>query len=240
MSYNLDEKLGDNHYNCPIVAYYPELIKTNIDSIKKVNFINDYVGLHRKVSFTRKILKILKKYSPDITLFSVIKATQKAYKEYKNYRAKVLKKGEEILSLAKKYKKQVILLCGRPYHIDPEINHNINKLITFLGAFLLTEDSVPCVKGKKGNLEVLNQWTYQSRIYNAAKFSLKEKNINVVQLISFGCGTDSIVSDEVKRIVNKEKKVYTGIKIDENSNLGAIKIRMRSLLDTALNESSEF
>jgi len=232
MSYNLDEKLGDNHYNCPIVAYYPELIKTNIGSIKKVNFINDYVGLHRKFDFTRKIFKILKKYFPDINFFSVIKATQKAFKEYKNYRNKVLEKGQEILNLAKKYKKQIILLCGRPYHIDPEINHNINKLITALGAFLLTEDSVPYIKGKKENLEVLNQWTYQSRLYNAARFSLKEKNINVVQLISFGCGTDSIVSDEVKRIVSGGGKIYTGIKIDENSNLGAIKIRLRSLLET--------
>lgn len=232
MSYNLDEKLGDNHYNCPIVAYYPELIKTNIGSIKKVNFINDYVGLHRKFDFTRKIFKILKKYFPDITLFSIINATQKAYKEYKHYRTKVLEKGKEILSLAKKYKKQIILLCGRPYHIDPEINHNINKLIMSLGAFLLTEDSIAFMKDKKESLEVLNQWTYQSRLYNAAKFSLKEKSINLVQLISFGCGTDSIVSDEVKRILNAEEKIYTGIKIDENSNLGAIKIRLRSLLET--------
>ena len=222
-----------NLLNSVIPKWELEKIATKLTTTFPYSYVayeDDWYEFH--LILTRKIFKILKKYFPDITLFSIINATQKAYKEYKNYRTKVLEKGKEILSLAKKYKKQIILLCGRPYHIDPEINHNINKLIMSLGAFLLTEDSIPFVKCKKEKLEVLNQWTYQSRLYNAARFSLKEKNINVVQLISFGCGTDSIVSDEVKRILNAGEKIYTGIKIDENSNLGAIKIRLRSLLET--------
>ncbi len=237
MSYNLNEKTGDNHYNCPIVAYYPEVIKANIKDLERVNFINDYVGLHRKYDFTKKIFNILCKYFKNVKFTNVITAVYNAYKEYEKYKKKIKSKGNEILNLAQKYSKPVILLAGRPYHIDPQINHNINKLITSLGAFVITEDAVNYNDVCSENLAVLNQWTYQSRIYKAAEFVVNRENVNLVQLISFGCGTDSIVSDEVKRILTNGKKIYTGIKIDENSNLGAIKIRLRSLKETVLGKS---
>ncbi len=231
MSYNLDEKIGDNHYNCPIVAYYPETIKANIKDLARVNFINSYVGLHRKYDFTKRIFSILRKYFKNIKFANVIAAVYNAYKEYEKYKKKIKSKCNEILNLSLKYKKQVILLAGRPYHTDPQVNHNINELITSLDAFVITEDAINCKGLPSENLDVLNQWTYQARIYKAAEFVVNRENVNLVQLISFGCGTDSIVSDEVKRILNNGKKIYTGIKIDENSNLGAIKIRLRSLID---------
>ena len=230
MTYNLDEDLGDNHYNCPVVAYYPEVIRSNVGDLKKINFMSDYVGLHRPKDFVKKMHGILSAHYNGISLKDVKKATDKAYEEYYSFMNKIHVKGMEYLKEAKAQDKPVIILCGRPYHLDEEINHGIDKLICECGATVITEDSVsPLVE--KFPTTVLNQWTYHSRLYAAAKYVAKQndKDLNIVQLVSFGCGVDAITTDEMRTILERDGKIYTQIKIDEISNPGAVKIRLRSL-----------
>jgi len=228
MSYNLDEGLGDNHYNCPVVAYYPEVISANMSALNGSNFIHDYVGIHRKHDFPIKMHTILKKYFDGISLTEVKTAAKAAYAEYDNYFAKIRAKGDEIIALATKQKKQIIVLCGRPYHLDSEVNHGIDKLITSLDAAIISEDVLSC-KVERFPTAVLNQWTYHARLYAAAKYIGDKPNMNLVQLVSFGCGVDAITTDEVRTILEANDKIYTQIKIDEITNLGAVKIRLRSL-----------
>ena len=230
MSYNIDEKLGDNNYNCPVVAYYPEVIRSNVGELKKLNFMNDYLGLHRPKDFSKKIYSILCNKFGSISFDEVKNASDKAYEEYHNYMKKIHHKGLEYLKEAKENDKPVIVLCGRPYHLDEEINHGIDKLICECGATVITEDSVsPLVN--KFPTGVLDQWTYHSRLYAAAKYvaKLADKDVNIVQLVSFGCGVDAITTDEMRAILESDGKIYTQIKIDEISNPGAVKIRLRSL-----------
>ncbi len=230
MTYNLNEDLGDNHYNCPVVAYYPEVIRSNVADLKKLNFMWDYVGLHRPKDFAKKIYEILNAKFSDINKSDVKKAADKAYAEYNSFMNKIHVKGMEYLETAKKNDRPVIVLCGRPYHLDEEINHGIDKLICECGATVITEDSVsPLVE--KFPTTVLNQWTYHSRLYAAAKYVAKknDKDLNIVQLVSFGCGVDAITTDEMRTILERDGKIYTQIKIDEISNPGAVKIRLRSL-----------
>ena len=228
MSYNFDEGLGDNHYNCPVVAYYPEVISANMPELDGVTFIHDYVGIHRKHDFPIKMQEILAKYFSNISLPEVKEAAAKAYAEYDSYLAKIRAKGDEMIEQAEKENKQIIILSGRPYHLDPEINHGIDKLITSLGAAVISEDVVSA-KVDKFTTGVLNQWTYHSRLYAAAKYVGDKPNMNLVQLVSFGCGVDAITTDEVREILENNNKIYTQIKIDEITNLGAVKIRLRSL-----------
>ena len=230
MTYNLNEDLGDNHYNCPVVAYYPEVIRSNVADLKKLNFMWDYVGLHRPKDFAKKIYEILNAKFSGINKSDVKKAADKAYAEYNSFMNKIHVKGMEYLETAKKNDRPVIVLCGRPYHLDEEINHGIDKLICECGATVITEDSVsPLVE--KFPTTVLNQWTYHSRLYAAAKYVAKknDKDLNIVQLVSFGCGVDAITTDEMRTILERDGKIYTQIKIDEISNPGAVKIRLRSL-----------
>lgn len=228
MSYNFDEGISDNHYNCPVVAYYPEVISANMRCLDECNFIHDYVGIHRKHDFPKKITHILQKSFTGITYGEVKKAAKKAYEAYYAYLNNIRAKGDEMIKEAEKQGKQIIILSGRPYHLDPEINHGINRLITSLGAAVISEDVVSC-KVKRFHTEVLNQWTYHSRLYAAAKYIGDKPDMNLVQLVSFGCGVDAITTDEVRRILEKNDKIYTQIKIDEITNLGAVKIRLRSL-----------
>lgn len=239
MSYNIDEGLGDNHYNCPVVAYYPEVIGANVPALERVKFIKDYVGIHRKKDFPIKIHAILEREFGHMDLKLVKKAASMAYKEYDSYMSKIRKKGKEYLAIAKKENMPVIVLSGRPYHLDSEINHGIDNLICDCGAVLITEDSV-CDQVEKFKTTVLNQWTYHSRLYAAAKYIADsgDKNINLVQLVSFGCGVDAITTDEVRKILEKKNRIYTQIKIDEITNLGAVKIRLRSLFAAIENEES--
>ena len=229
LSYNIDEGLGDNHYNCPVVAYYPEVIKNNMGDIEKVTFIKDYLGIHRKKDFPKKAHEALSKYFDDITLGEVKNAAAKAYDEYDRYFERVRKQGDEIIRQAEEKGMQIIVLSGRPYHIDPEINHGIDKLISGFNVAIVSEDVVSC-RVEKFRTTVLNQWTYHSRLYAAAKYISDKDNMNLVQLVSFGCGVDAITTDEVREILEKSGKIYTQIKIDEITNLGAVKIRLRSLL----------
>ena len=228
MSYNFDEKLGDNHYNCPVVAYYPEVISANMRCLDKCHFIHDYVGIHRKHDFPKKMAGILRKYVPDISDREVRAAARLAYREYDAYLAKVRAEGDRMIAEARKRNMQIIILSGRPYHLDSEINHGIDKLITSLGAAVISEDVVSC-KVRRFSTKVLNQWTYHARLYAAAKYVGDKPDMNLVQLVSFGCGVDAITTDEVRRILEENGKIYTQVKIDEITNLGAVKIRLRSL-----------
>jgi predicted nucleotide-binding protein (sugar kinase/HSP70/actin superfamily) len=235
MSYNINENLGDNHFNCPIVAYYPEVIASNMKRLRQLRFIHDYVGLQRPKELPKKLPAIISNHFEDISLSEVRTAVKAAYKEYASFEAKIHAKGEEYLKLAETEKLPVIILSGRPYHLDGEINHGIDKLICGCGAVLISEDALVNLY-EKAPVAVLNQWTYHSRLYGAARYIVKSgnKNINLVQLVSFGCGLDAITTDEVRRILNGGDRIYTQIKIDEITNLGAVKIRIRSLF-AALN-----
>ena len=230
MSYNFDEEKGDNCYNCPVVAYYPEVIAANVHALEGTKFIYDYVGVHRPKDFYKKMQKILKRYFPEIPIAEVKAASKAAYEERDRYLKNVRDKGLEFLREAEARKMPVIILAGRPYHLDPEVNHGIEKLICDCGAAVLCEDSVSD-EVDKFSVAVLNQWTYQARMYAAAKFVAENKNpdINLVQLVSFGCGLDAITTDEVRSILEESGRIYTQIKIDEIANLGAVKIRIRSL-----------
>lgn len=230
LSYNFDEGLGDNHYNCPVVAYYPEVLEANIKALHDVKFIYEYLGIHRRKDFTKKFHAVLEKYFGKFKFSDVAMACNYAYEEHEKHMRLVRMEGRKYLRIANRENKPVIVLAGRPYHLDPEINHGIDKLICDLGAVVVTEDSVSDI-APHVNTKVLNQWTYHSRMYAAAQYvaDQQDPNLNLVQLVSFGCGVDAITTDEVRRILEEQDKIYTQIKIDEITNLGAVKIRLRSL-----------
>ena len=231
MSYNVDEHLGDNHYNCPVVAYYPEVIKANVRDLGSIKFIYDFIGLNNRKYFPKRFGQILEKYFGKYPQSAIKAAADAAYAEYEGHMADIRRKGAEYIEIAKQHKMPVIVLSGRPYHVDPEINHGIDDLICDLGAVVVTEDSVSANE-TKFKTTVLNQWTYHSRLYAAAKFVSEapgDCSINLVQLVSFGCGVDAVTSDETRAIIERSGKIYTLIKIDEITNTGAVKIRLRSL-----------
>ena len=228
MSYNNDEGIGDNHYNCPVVAYYPELLAANVPALKKTRFLDPYVGLWRHKDCAKRLSALFE------TEFGIPKEETKAavaaaYDAYNAYVEDIHATGEKYIEEAKAQGKPIIVMAGRPYHIDPEINHGINDLITSFGFVLITEDTLAYREGYETRT-VLNQWTFQSRMYNAARYVCTQKDMQMVQLVSFGCGTDAITTDELRSILEKGGKLYTQLKIDDITNLGAVKIRIRSLM----------
>ena len=232
MSYNVDENKGDNHFNCPVVAYYPEVIKANVKALDKTKFICDFVGLDNKKFLPRRMGEILEKHFGIKFKSQELKnAVELSYTEYEKHMNELRQKGAEFLKIAKEKNMPVIVLAGRPYHVDPEINHGIDDLICSLGAVVITEDSVSHLVGKFKST-VLNQWTYHSRLYAAAKYVTLPHDVemNLVQLVSFGCGVDAVTTDETRSILESAGKIYTQIKIDEITNTGAVKIRLRSLM----------
>ena len=234
LTYNLDEGLGENHYNCPVVAYYPEVIAGNCPELESTTFIYDYVGIHRPKDFVGKMTGILAKYFAGIKKGEVQAAADAAYAEYYHHMAQIRAKGEEIIEKARAEGRRIIVLAGRPYHVDPEVNHGIDTLITRYGAAVITEDSISN-RVEKFPTTVLNQWTYHSRLYAAAKYCTTQPDMDLVQLVSFGCGVDAITTDETREILQAGGKLYTQLKIDEITNLGAVNIRLRSLF-AALDE----
>ena len=234
LTYNLDEGLGENHYNCPVVAYYPEVIAGNCPELESTTFIYDYVGIHRPKDFVGKMTGILAKYFAGIKKGEVQAAADAAYAEYYRHMAQIRAKGEEIIEKARAEGRRIIVLAGRPYHVDPEVNHGIDTLITRYGAAVITEDSISN-RVEKFPTTVLNQWTYHSRLYAAAKYCTTQPDMDLVQLVSFGCGVDAITTDETREILQAGGKLYTQLKIDEITNLGAVNIRLRSLF-AALDE----
>jgi predicted nucleotide-binding protein (sugar kinase/HSP70/actin superfamily) len=239
MSYNIDEKLGDNHYNCPIVAYYPQNILNNVGKIKNVNFISDFIAIDDKKEFEIKIRKVLETRfkNQKFSKSEISKASDLAFKEYDKYLADIRALGQEYIKEAREKGKEIIVLSGRPYHQDPQVNHGIDKLIASMGAYVISEESISNLN-EQFPVHVLNQWTYHSRLYSAAKYCTHEDDMNLVQLVSFGCGVDAITTDECKLILESKDKIYTQIKIDEITNLGAVKIRLRSLF-AALKQKKE-
>lgn len=227
MSYNVDEGGSDNHYNCPVVAYYPELLKANMPQLNDQNFIYPYLDINRKNHTAKALARALHRFG--ITKDQIYAVLNKAYSEQVRYRKKVEAKTQEIILDARKQGKKIIVLAGRPYHIDPEINHGIHKLIASLGLAVVTEDGVAALNPVPP-LDVLNQWTYHSRMYRAAQYVTTQPDMQLVQLVSFGCGIDAVTTDEVRAILEEKGKLYTQLKIDEINNLGAAKIRLRSLV----------
>ncbi|MGN0643274.1 MAG: acyl-CoA dehydratase activase [Huintestinicola sp.] len=225
-SYNIDEGQSDNHYNCPVVAYYPELLKANIPELTADNFVYPYIDINLERHFTETICRSFAKYN--LSKKDVKAAWEYAFTVWEEYRQDIVKKGSEIIEEARKNNMPIIVLSGRPYHVDPEINHGIHKLMTSLGMAVITEDSVAHLADTP-KLTVLNQWTYHSRLYRAAQYVTTQKDMQLVQLVSFGCGIDAITTDEVRSILESHGKLYTQLKIDEINNLGAVKIRLRSL-----------
>ena len=228
MPYNFDEGKSDNNYNCPVVAYYPELLAANVPDLKKVRYFNPYFGLHRPRDFAKRAEAWFAEQFqiPKRETAAAVKAAYAAYDDYKN---DLRAKAQEFIAQARKEERPILIVAGRPYHMDPEINHGINDLITSYGFVLITEDSVAYLEDKAPR-HVLNQWTYHARMYNAARYACTQPDMEVIQLGSFGCGIDAITGDEMRSILEDGGKLYTQLKIDDINNLGAVKIRIRSLM----------
>ncbi len=226
-SYNLDEQCSTNHYNCPVVAYYPELLKANNERLTNQNFIMPYLDLNEMSNTVTRLCQALKAYK--VRKGEAKRALAVGFERLESYHYSVKNRALYIMEQAKAQNKQIVVLAGRPYHLDNEINHGINKLLTSLNLAVLSEDSV-YDQGDLVKVNVLNQWTYHARLYRAADFVCKNDNMHLVQLVSFGCGLDAITTDEVRSIMERNDKLYTQIKIDEINNLGVVKIRLRSML----------
>ncbi len=226
MSYNLDEGGSDNHLNCPVVAYYPELLKANNPRLSNENFIHPYLDLNIRKNVVKVMGQALRKYN---VKGKIPEAVNKAYEALETYHNTVTRKAIEIIDQARAEGRKIIVIAGRPYHIDKEINHGIHKLVSSLGMAVITEDSIAGLADTP-KLGVLNQWTYHSRLYRAAKYVTTQPDMQLIQLVSFGCGIDAVTGDEERQILESRGKLYTQLKIDEINNLGAARIRLRSLV----------
>ena len=222
---------ADNHYNCPIVISYSEVLKNNIEELrsKDIQFLNPFLPFDAK-NLTKRILELDEFKQFNFTKKELLDAANKAEIEYQNCRNDIHNKGKETLEYIEKNNLKGIVLAGRPYHVDPEINHGIDTLITSLGLCVLTEDSIANLTEAKRPLRVVDQWMFHARLYAAAEFVGKHDNLELIQLNSFGCGVDAVTTDQVEEILSSYEKMYTLIKIDEVNNLGAVRIRIRSLL----------
>ena len=230
-----EQQAADDHYNCPIVTSYPEVIKNNMDILKERNikFLSPFISLDNNKKLVSRLTDELACF--DIHKNEIAKAAEKAWIETEKVKLDIQNKGEEVVEYIRRTGKKGIVLAGRPYHIDPEINHGIPSVITDFDMPVLTEDSVAHLGIVERPLRIVDQWVYHSRLYAAASFVAKEPNIELIQLNSFGCGLDAVTSDQVQEILGNSGKIYTTLKIDEGNNLGAARIRIRSL-KAALNE----
>ena len=237
LTYNVNEKAGDNFYNCPVVAYYSELLQGNVEELEGTRFLYPYLNINDARELTRELSDYLGRYFQGITRREVARAVEAGFEARAAYAERVREEGEKAILYARSHNKRIMVLSGRPYHIDSEIGHGIDKLGVALGFVVVSEDSV-CHLAEKHSVNVLNQWTYHARLYRAAEFAANNDDVELVQLVSFGCGVDAITTDEVRRILESRGKFYTQIKIDEITNLGAVNIRLRSLLG-ALEEKAK-
>lgn len=221
---------ADGSFNCPIVASYSENIKNNVEALKEKNirFMNPFLSFENKEVLSKRLFEEFKEFS--ISFSEIAHAVEEGWIEWAHFRRDMHEKGKETLKLLKEKNMTGIVLAGRPYHIDPEINHGIPELIAGYKIAVLTEDSVAHLGNVERPLVVRDQWVYHSRLYEAAAFVKTQQNLEYVQLNSFGCGLDAVTTDEVKTILNAAGKIYTSLKIDEVNNLGAARIRIRSLI----------
>lgn len=222
---------ANNHYNCPIVTSYAENIKNNMEELETehINFMNPFLALDNEEALKTRLFEEMEKHF-SISSEEVNHAVTMAYKELSRARTDIQNKGEEVLAYLAETGRTGIVLCGRPYHIDPEINHGIPELINSYGIAVLTEDSISHLSKVERPINVSDQWMYHSRLYSAANYAKGNKQLEVIQLNSFGCGLDAVTTDTVKDILTKSGRIYTVLKIDEVNNLGAARIRIRSLI----------
>ncbi len=228
-----DNNGGDNHYNCPVVATYSEVIKNSVPELREtVRFLNPFLPIFNEKRMAERLYEEFSAALPDfnITKHEIESALEKAYAEDATFKAEMRKKGEETLNFLKENGKRGIVLAGRPYHVDPEINHGLPEMISGYGFAVLTEDSVAHLGEVVRPIRVVDQWTYHTRLYAAAHIVGANECLELVQLNSFGCGLDAITTDEVQEILRSFGKLYTCLKIDEVNNLGAARIRLRSLI----------
>ncbi len=231
LTYNIDEGRSDNHYNCPVVAYYSELLHGNMESLRSVRFFYPYLNVNSVKECANELWRYLKAHDPEggYTKQDCRKAVENGMRQYHSYMTAVRAEGERAVQFARETGRRILILAGRPYHIDPEICHGIDKLALSLGFVVVSEDSISHL-APVPPVQVLNQWTYHSRLYAAAQFASENPDVELVQMVSFGCGVDAITTDEVRAILESHKKLYTQLKIDEITNLGAVRIRLRSML----------
>ena len=220
-----------NHYNCPMVTSYAENIKNNVESLTdhKVHFRNPFMAFTNEEILTKRLVEEFTR-DQSIPEKEIRAAAHKAWQELIASRQDMEKKGEEVIAWLKETGHHGIVLAGRPYHVDPEINHGIPELITSYGFAVLTEDSVSHLGRVDRPLIVTDQWMYHSRLYEAASYVKTQPNLDLIQLNSFGCGLDAVTTDQVNDILTRSGKIYTLLKIDEVNNLGAARIRVRSLI----------
>ncbi|WP_294155146.1 2-hydroxyacyl-CoA dehydratase [uncultured Clostridium sp.] len=220
---------ADNNYNCPMVISYPEVIRNNMDELmhENINFMQPFLSLNNPKELVKRIYQEFKSFN--VSLEEAKKAVECAVKEREIYKNDIRNKGEEVIRYLKENNKRGIVLCGRPYHIDPEINHGIPEIINSYGMAVMTEDSVSHLGKINEELRVVDQWVYHSRLYRAASYIAQEPCLDIIQLNSFGCGLDAVTTDQVSEIISAKGKIYTVLKIDEGNNLGAARIRIRSL-----------
>lgn len=231
----VEHQANANHYNCPVVAGYSETIRNNVDHLdhpdsKYIPFLNPFLSLNNPKTMAHVLHETLASYGIDKS--AIQHAIACGFQALDDYHHDIQQQGRLALNYIREHHIKGIVLAGRPYHIDPEINHGIDKLITAEGFALFSEDSICHFDHQDLSLRVVNQWTYHSRLYHAAHFVSTHSELELVQLTSFGCGLDAITSDQVQEILKAHNKIYTLIKIDEVSNLGAIRIRIRSLKAT--------
>ncbi len=221
---------ASNHFNCPIVISYPEVIKNNMDVLrdKHIKFMNPFLPYENKKRMIQRLYEEMADYG--IGKKEIAAAVEAAWEEEAEARQDIRTKGEETLKYLEETNQKGIVLAGRPYHIDPEINHGIPGLINSMGFAVLTEDSVSHLGKVNRPIRVVDQWMYHSRLYAAASYVSNRKDLELIQLNSFGCGLDAVTTDQVEEILESSGKIYTCLKIDEGSNLGSVKIRIRSLV----------
>ncbi|MGI6765658.1 MAG: acyl-CoA dehydratase activase-related protein [Lentihominibacter sp.] len=226
-----DDKEQPNHYNCPIVATYPEVIAKNMDEVvgaKNIEFMHPFLPYDNDRRLKRELRRALA--DKGCSASEISRAVDKARVEDEKFKADMRKAGEDAIRFAEETGSKCLVLAGRPYHIDPEINHGMDSMINSFGMIVLTEDSVAHMGELQRPIRVLDQWMYHSRLYKAAAFAGRRDDVELIQLNSFGCGLDAVTTDQVADICEKDHQMYTVLKIDEGSNLGAAKIRIRSLL----------
>ena len=226
----VEDENQPNHYNCPIVATYPEVIAGNMDEIFEehgTKFYHPFLPYDNDKFMVRELYRILKEYR--VTKKEIAEAVEIARAEDREFKADIKRHGEMYLEWAEKNGKKSVVLAGRPYHLDPEINHGLDKIITSFDMVVLTEDSVFHLADLPRPIRALDQWVYHSRLYRAAEFVGTRDDVEIVQLNSFGCGVDAVTTDQVEEITKKHNKLYTVLKIDEGTNMGAARIRIRSL-----------
>ena len=230
--YNINDEThaSDNHYNCPVVASYAENIRGNMDILreKEIKFLQPFLPLNNSQRLIERLIEELAE--EHLKRNEIEAAVEAAYIELEHYKKDVRKYGQKILERVEREHLTAILLAGRPYHIDPEINHGIPEMIQSYGLPVLSEDMLYHQPAKEEALSIVNQWSYHARLYHAASYAAEHDNITLIQFSSFGCGLDAITTGQVRAILEEHHRLYTMIKLDEVSNLGAARIRVRSLI----------